>query len=146
MSIKLWRSALFRSSTNIASQKSRSMKSIHIPWYQRPILHNNQYVDVQKAAMIAALFSVVSIYKWRLCVALKIIAMLCGCGSSDSFSTYTILRDTSFSIDFSLCHCSPLSRQYSMCTVWLWRHPVPHITVTISFRTNLFTSEMCTVK
>lgn len=49
------------SSTNLASQKSRSMKSIKVPWYQKPILHNNKYINVQKSAMFAALFSIVSI-------------------------------------------------------------------------------------
>lgn len=50
----------FSSSTNLASQKSRSMKSIKVPWYQKPILHNNKYINVQKSAMFAALFSIVS--------------------------------------------------------------------------------------
>jgi len=52
-----------RSSTNLASQKSRSMKSVKVPWYQKPILHNNKYINVQKSAMFAALFSIfVSIF------------------------------------------------------------------------------------
>lgn len=50
----------FRSLSNLHSQKSRSMKSVKIPWYQKPILHNNKYVNVQRGAMLAALFSFVS--------------------------------------------------------------------------------------
>lgn len=36
------------------------MRSVRIPWYQKPLLHNNKYVNIQKSAMIAALSSVVS--------------------------------------------------------------------------------------
>lgn len=51
----------FRSLSNLHSQKSsRSMKSVKIPWYQKPILHNNKYINVQRGAMLAALFSLVS--------------------------------------------------------------------------------------
>lgn len=50
-----------RSLSNLHSQKSsRSMKSVKIPWYQKPILHNNKYINVQRGAMLAALFSLVS--------------------------------------------------------------------------------------
>ena len=53
-------SQIVRSSTNLASQKSRSMKSVRIPWFQKPLLKNNKYMDLQKGAMIAALVSLVS--------------------------------------------------------------------------------------
>lgn len=57
----------FRSLSNLHSQKSsRSMKSVKIPWYQKPILHNNKYINVQRGAMLAALFSLVS--KATICV------------------------------------------------------------------------------
>jgi len=46
-----------RSLSNLHSQKSRSMKSVRIPWYQKPILKNNKYMNIQKGAMFAALFS-----------------------------------------------------------------------------------------
>lgn len=36
------------------------MKSVRIPWYQKPIVHNNKYINVQRGAMLAALFSFVS--------------------------------------------------------------------------------------
>lgn len=50
-----------RSLSNLHSQKSsRSMKSVKIPWYQKPILHNNKYINVQRGAMLAAIFSLVS--------------------------------------------------------------------------------------
>ncbi|XP_055687967.1 uncharacterized protein LOC129792678 [Lutzomyia longipalpis] len=42
-------------SSNLQSGKSRSLKSVRIPWYQKPILKNNAYMDVQKGAMITAL-------------------------------------------------------------------------------------------
>lgn len=38
------------------------MKSVKVPWYQKPILHNNKYINVQKSAMFAALFSIVSFF------------------------------------------------------------------------------------
>lgn len=37
------------------------MKSVKIPWYQKPMLGNNKYLNVQKGAMFAALFSLVSV-------------------------------------------------------------------------------------
>ncbi|XP_031625969.1 uncharacterized protein LOC116342476 [Contarinia nasturtii] len=46
-----------RSLSNLQSQKSRSMKSVKIPWYQKPILHNNKYINVQRGAMLAAVFT-----------------------------------------------------------------------------------------
>lgn len=39
---------------------SRSTRSVRIPWYQRPLLKNNQYIDIQKGAMLIGLFAVVS--------------------------------------------------------------------------------------
>lgn len=36
------------------------MRSVHTPWYKKPILQNNKYVNVQKGAMFASLFSLVS--------------------------------------------------------------------------------------
>uniref|UniRef100_A0A6B2EE62 Uncharacterized protein n=1 Tax=Phlebotomus kandelakii TaxID=1109342 RepID=A0A6B2EE62_9DIPT len=42
-------------SSNLQSGKSRSLKSVRIPWYQKPLLKNNAYMDVQKGAMITAL-------------------------------------------------------------------------------------------
>lgn len=38
---------------------SRSTRSVRIPWYQRPLLKNNQYIDIQKGAMLIGLFAVV---------------------------------------------------------------------------------------
>lgn len=39
------------------------MKSVKIPWYQKPILHNNKYINVQRGAMLAALFSFVNLFQ-----------------------------------------------------------------------------------
>ncbi|CAO1369453.1 unnamed protein product [Diamesa serratosioi] len=44
-------------SSNI--QTSRSMKSLKIPWYQRPLVKNNQYMNIQKGAIV---MSVVAIF------------------------------------------------------------------------------------
>lgn len=52
--------ACCRSLSNLHSQKTRSMRSVHTPWYQKPLLQNNKYVNVQKGAMFASLFSLVS--------------------------------------------------------------------------------------
>ncbi|KAL5278210.1 hypothetical protein ACFFRR_003080 [Megaselia abdita] len=46
-----------RSSTNLHS-KSRSMKSVQIPWYRKPILKNNDYIDIQKCALLTGFFSI----------------------------------------------------------------------------------------
>lgn len=46
--------------TNLQSQKSRgSMKSVRVPWYQRPFVKNNEYVNIQKGAVFTSLFSLV---------------------------------------------------------------------------------------
>lgn len=37
------------------------MKSVKIPWYQKPLLHNNEYLDIQKGAIITGFFAIVSI-------------------------------------------------------------------------------------
>ncbi|KAH8272643.1 hypothetical protein KR044_008487, partial [Drosophila immigrans] len=47
-----------RSSTNLHSKMSRSTRSVRIPWYHRPLLKNNQYIDIQKGAMLIGLFAV----------------------------------------------------------------------------------------
>ncbi|XP_013097431.1 uncharacterized protein LOC106080560 [Stomoxys calcitrans] len=47
-----------RSSTNLHTTKSRSTRSVRIPWYQKPILKNNQYIDIQKNAMMIGLFAI----------------------------------------------------------------------------------------
>lgn len=54
-----------RSLSNLHSQKTRSMRSVHTPWYQKPLLQNNKYVNVQKGAMFASLFSLVSKSLWH---------------------------------------------------------------------------------
>lgn len=52
-----------RSSANLHSMKSRSMKSVRAPWYQKPIVHNNKYLNVQKGAIITSIFALfVSIF------------------------------------------------------------------------------------
>lgn len=54
---------IISSSTNLASHKSRSMKSMSTPWYQKPILQNNKYVNIQRGAMIAAVAAIVSVFE-----------------------------------------------------------------------------------
>lgn len=49
-----------RSLSNLHSQKSRSMKSVKIPWYEKPILKNNKYFNIQRGSMLAGLFAFVS--------------------------------------------------------------------------------------
>ncbi|KAF7994041.1 hypothetical protein HCN44_011310 [Aphidius gifuensis] len=44
-----------RSSANLRS--SRSAKSVKIPWYEKPILHQALVMDIQKSAMLAAVLS-----------------------------------------------------------------------------------------
>jgi len=46
-----------RSSTNLHS-KTRSLKSVQIPWYRKPILKNNDYIDIQKCALLTGFFSI----------------------------------------------------------------------------------------
>lgn len=47
-----------RSSANLKS--SRSMRSVKTCWYQKPILTNAYLLDIQRGAMLTALFSLVS--------------------------------------------------------------------------------------
>lgn len=42
------------------SQLSRSTKSLHMPWYQRPLVKNNQYMNIQKGAIIMSVLGIVS--------------------------------------------------------------------------------------
>lgn len=52
-----------RSSANLRSTRSRSVKSLKTPWYQKPLVHETffRFLDVQRAAMIIAVFSLVGI-------------------------------------------------------------------------------------
>lgn len=47
-----------RSSANLRS--SRSIKSLRTPWYQKPLVQNAFFLDIQRAAMITAIYAVVS--------------------------------------------------------------------------------------
>lgn len=49
-----------RSYSNLqaSSIKSKSLRSIKIPWYRKPILKNNEFVDIQKFALVCGLFSI----------------------------------------------------------------------------------------
>jgi len=40
------------------SQLSRSVKSLRMPWYQRPLVKNNQYMNIQKGAIIMAVVAI----------------------------------------------------------------------------------------
>lgn len=46
-------------SSNMRS--SRSMKSLRVPWYQRPILKDAYFIDTQRGALVIAFYSLVSI-------------------------------------------------------------------------------------
>lgn len=57
----MWSNFLYFSrSSNMQSGRTRSMKSVKIPWYQRPIITNNKYFDVQHGAMLVGVFALVS--------------------------------------------------------------------------------------
>jgi len=54
-------------SSNLRS--TRSMKSLRVPWYQRPILKNAFFLDTQRGALLIAFYSLVSIQtQIHLCV------------------------------------------------------------------------------
>jgi hypothetical protein len=40
------------------SQISRSMKSLRAPWYQRPMMKNNQYMNIQKGAIVMSVLGI----------------------------------------------------------------------------------------
>lgn len=46
-----------RSSANLRS--SRSIKSLKIPWYRKPILQESLILDVQRTSLLTAVFSLV---------------------------------------------------------------------------------------
>lgn len=46
-----------RSSANLRS--SRSVKSLKVPWYRKPILQDAVFLDIQRASLIMASFGVV---------------------------------------------------------------------------------------
>lgn len=48
-----------RSSANLRS--SRSLKSLKTPWYKKPLVQDAFFLDVQRASMITAVFSLVSL-------------------------------------------------------------------------------------
>ncbi|KAK9508286.1 hypothetical protein O3M35_007983 [Rhynocoris fuscipes] len=46
-----------RSTSNLKS--SRSVRSLKIPWYRRPILQDAYFIDIQRGSLIAAIYSLV---------------------------------------------------------------------------------------
>ena len=46
-----------RSSANLRS--SRSVKSVKIPWYQKRLLTNSAFLDIQKGALVTGIYSLV---------------------------------------------------------------------------------------
>lgn len=46
-----------RSSANL--RVSRSLKSLKIPWYQQPLVHDALFLDVQRASLVTGIFSLV---------------------------------------------------------------------------------------
>jgi len=48
-----------RSTANLRT--SRSLKSLKIPWYRRPILQDAYFLDIQRGSLIVACYSFVSI-------------------------------------------------------------------------------------
>lgn len=47
-----------RSTANLRS--SRSLKSLRIPWYKRPILQDAYFLDIQRGSLVVAFYSFVS--------------------------------------------------------------------------------------
>jgi len=44
--------------SDACSMKSRATKASRIPWYRKPVLKNNEYIDIQKSALLVGLFSI----------------------------------------------------------------------------------------
>lgn len=120
---------IIRSLSNLHSQKSRSMKSVKIPWYQKPILHNNKYFNVQRGSMLAAVFSFVStvLWNWFSCTILYNFHVIFLC------------------FMYSFCPFSPLLRLYLICTVCRWQRRDQLIMDITLYRMSLFTLEIATV-
>lgn len=64
-----------RSSANLRG--SRSLKSLQVPWYQKPLVQDAIFLDVQRASLITAVFSLVSFHTrsikkclWKWCLQL----------------------------------------------------------------------------
>lgn len=51
-----------RSSANLRS--SRSVRSVKIPWYQKPLLSNAFVLDIQRGAVVTAVFSLVRLFRY----------------------------------------------------------------------------------
>lgn len=47
-----------RSSANLKS--TRSMRSIRVPWYKRPLLQDAYFLDIQRGSLFMAIYSLVS--------------------------------------------------------------------------------------
>lgn len=101
-----------RSTANL--RLSRSIKSLHVPWYRKPIITESVFFDVQRAALAISIFSLVQ------------------------FSQDALGFDC-FQLSFSYCRFLPLSRGSLMCIATRWRRPDRPITDTTSCPTSLFT-------
>lgn len=66
-----------RSTSNLHSAKSKSLKSVRIPWYQKPLIHNNEYIDIQKTALITGFFTLVRFQFFWFLIFLTIISSVC---------------------------------------------------------------------
>lgn len=99
---------------------SRSMKSLQMPWYQRPLVKNNQYMNIQKGAIIMAIVGIVR-------------------QASANCEWIIQLR-----ISFSSFRCSRSSLESSTCTVTQWRHRARLTTATTSSLTSSCTSAITT--
>ena len=49
-----------RSTSNLKS--TRSLRSLKIPWYRRPLVQDAFLLDIQRASMITAIYSLVSLH------------------------------------------------------------------------------------
>lgn len=47
-----------RSTANLRG--SRSIKSLKAPWYQKPLIQNTYFLDIQRTALFISIFSLVS--------------------------------------------------------------------------------------
>lgn len=102
-------------SSNLRS--TRSMKSLRVPWYQRPILKDAYFLDTQRGALAISFYSLVRI--WRKSMMLIHLPI---CVLFYYFSFWVFSR-------WSHLHLIPI--------VWPWLLPDPHIMDTISWVISL---------
>lgn len=107
-------------SSNLRS--TRSMKSLRVPWYQRPILKDAYFLDTQRGALVIAFYSLVT--------RPIVVGPVC---------TRPVNRLRAFCV-CSFWAFSRWPRPRSTPTAWPWPVPAPLTTDTTSWATSLCTS------